>query len=230
MVRIKKEVLSSKVYGALKEMIAHYRFQPGARLNVEKLTSELKVSRTPVWEAVRRLEQEGLLKSIPNRGVFMVDMTLPMALELYQVRGVLDGLAGRLAAQQIDKKMLDRMAKCLEAQARVIEEGDLIGYSKLDFDFHTMIYKTSRNAFLQEMLDSLKMKMQPLNLQIRPILLRLYQDHMEILETFRSKDPEAAERALVRHNRKVENQIRREIEVTSSGIRKSTGARGIEVR
>jgi DNA-binding GntR family transcriptional regulator len=93
-----------------------------------------------------------------------------------------------------------------------------------------MIYKTSRNAFLQEMLDSLKMKMQPLNLQIRPILLRLYQDHMEILETFRSKDPEAAERALVRHNRKVENQIRREIEVTSSGIRKSTGARRIEVR
>ena len=220
MAKIKKEVLSNKVYGVLKEMIANHRFQPGTRLNVERLTTELKVSRTPIWEAVRRLEQEGLLKSIPNRGVFMVEMTLPMALELYQVRGVLDGLAGRLAANQIDQRILDKMTICLDEQVKVMEEGDLVGYSKLDFEFHAMIYKTSRNAFLQEMLESIKMRMQPLHLQIRSILPRLYEDHQDILDALGSKDPERTEKALVRHNRKVEIQIKKEIEATSGKIRR----------
>ena len=99
MVKIKREILNSKVYAALKEMIAEHRFQPGAHLNVEKVAKELSVSRTPVWEAVRRLEQEGLLINIPNRGVFMFEMTLDIAFELYQVRETLERLAGRLAAK-----------------------------------------------------------------------------------------------------------------------------------
>ena len=80
MTKISRNVLSSKVYTAIKEMIANHRFQPGARLNVEKISKELEVSRTPVWEAVRRLQQEGLLENIPYRGVFMVEMTLERAL------------------------------------------------------------------------------------------------------------------------------------------------------
>ena len=84
MPKINRTVLSTKVYAALKEMIADYRFKPGARLNVEKISKELEVSRTPVWEAVRRLQQEGLLENIPYRGVFMVEMTLDRALELFQ--------------------------------------------------------------------------------------------------------------------------------------------------
>ena len=59
---IKKEALSAQVYKALKEMIADHRFSPGSRINVEELAKEFGVSRTPIWEAVRRLEQEGLLK------------------------------------------------------------------------------------------------------------------------------------------------------------------------
>ena len=113
MVRIKTEILSSQIYQALKEMISNYRFSPGSRLNVEKLSEEFGVSRTPIWEAIRRLQQEGLVKKIPNRGVFMAEMTLPMALQLYQVREVLEGLAGNLAANNIDAKMLRKMEKCL---------------------------------------------------------------------------------------------------------------------
>src|SRR5512135_526432 len=144
MPKISRDVLSGKVYAALKEMVAHYRFQPGARVNVEKLSKELGVSRTPVWEAVRRLESEGLLKNIPYRGVFMVEMTLQRALELYQVREVLEGLAGRLAAKHVHKKALERMTEGLKAQTKIVEKGDLLGYSQLDFEFHTVIHKLSR--------------------------------------------------------------------------------------
>jgi DNA-binding GntR family transcriptional regulator len=212
MPKISRNVLSNKVYAAIKEMVANHRFQPGARLNVEKISKELEVSRTPVWEAVRRLQQEGLLQNIPYRGVFMVEMTLERALELYQVREALEGLAARLAALYANEKILDKMGEILENQTKVVEKGDLLGYSRTDFDFHGLIHKMSRNAVLQEMLESLKTKMQPITVEVRPLLPRLYEDHLEIIAVIRSKDPEKSEKVLRRHNRVVQTQIQKEIE------------------
>jgi len=211
MAKTKKEGLSSKVYAALKGMIVDYRFQPGVRLKVEELTRELGVGRTPVLEAIRRLEQEGFLKNIPTRGVFMVKMTLEKSFELFQVRGALERLVGRLAAENIDNGTITKMAKCLEAQLKVVEKGDLIGYSQLDFDFHSMIYKITRNSFLEELLDSIKAKMRPFDIHLKPILTELYQDHMKIFETLRSKNPEAAEKAFAQHNEKIINRIKEQI-------------------
>lgn len=212
MPKISRNVLSSKVYAAIKEMIANHRFQPGARLNVEKISKELEVSRTPVWEAVRRLQQEGLLENIPYRGVFMVEMTLGRALELYQVREALEGLAARLAAPHVNEKVLDKMGETLETQIKVIEKGDLLGYSRTDFDFHGLIHRMSHNSVLQEMLESLKAKMQPITMEVRSLLPKLYEDHLEIVEAIRSKDPEKSEKILRRHNRVVQIQIQKEIE------------------
>lgn len=212
MSRISRNVLSSKVYTALKEMVAHYRFQPGARVNVEKLSKELGVSRTPVWEAVRRLESEGLFKNIPYRGVFMVEMTLHRALELYQVREVLEGLAGRLAAKYVHGKAIEKMTEGLRTQTKIVEMGDLLGYSQSDFEFHSVIHKLSRNEVLQEMLESLKTKMQPISIPVGPILPRLYQDHVEIIKALSDRDPDAVDRVIRRHNRAVQNQIRKEME------------------
>lgn len=209
MSKLKKEVLSSQIYRVLKDMIANYRFSPGSRLNVEELAKEFGVSRTPIWEAVRRLEQEGLLENIPNRGVFMVEMTLPMALQLYQVREVLEGLAGKLTANSIDDKMLKKMEKCLENLRKVVEEEDPIGYSKLDFDFHALIYEASGNPFLQEILESIKNKMRPLVPLAKPLLARGYEEHKKVLEALRSKDPERAEKALQQHNLGMQIQIQK---------------------
>jgi DNA-binding GntR family transcriptional regulator len=208
-VEIKKERLSSQVYRALKGMIADYRFSPGSRLNVEELAKEFGVSRTPIWEAVGRLEQEGLLKNVPNRGVFMVEMTLPMALKLYQVREVLEGLAGKLAAHNIDDKRLNRMEKCLEDLGKVVEQGDPVGYSRLDFNFHALIYEASGNPFLQEILESIKNKMRPLVPLTKPSLARGYEEHKRVLEALRSRDPEKAREALLEHNQGMQVQIQK---------------------
>lgn len=219
MAQIKTEVLSSKVYRALKEMIAAYRFQPGVRLNVEKVAKELGVSRTPVWEAVRRLEQEGLIRNIPNRGVFMVEMTLERAFEVFQVREILERLAGRLAAENVDNKLIQRMAKCLEEQLKAVEEGDLLRYSQLDFDFHAMIYKMARNLFLQEVLDSIKTKMQPFNIDLKPILTQLYQNHLDIFEALQSGNPDRVEEVLIQHNEKILNHINEGIKMETERVR-----------
>jgi len=200
---IHREKLSNKVYVVLKEMIANHRFEPGARLNVEQLAKEFGVSRTPVWEAVGRLEQEGLLENIPNRGVFMAVLTAEIALDLYEVREVLEGMAARLAASRINDKTLERIECCLIDQRPIVEAGDLIAYSRLDFEFHAAIYEASGNAVLQELLETIKNKMRPLSVRVKPALGLLLQDHEKIFESLKSRNPQKSEKFIRNHNRRV---------------------------
>jgi len=212
---IKREILSSQVLEALKEMIANHRFKPGARINVEQLTKEFGVSRTPVWEAVRRLEQEGLVINMPNRGVFMAEFTPEMAVGLYEVRAVLEDLTGKLAAKRIKIQTLEEMEKCLESQKEVIEKQDLIEYSRLDFEFHAAVYKSCGNPYLQEFLQAIKNKMRPISMHIEPILPRLYQDHQKILKALKDRDPKKAGAVLRGHCEKMIKQIEKSIQRNS---------------
>lgn len=204
--------MSNQVYMILKDMIANQRFGPGMRINVEQIAKEVGASRTPVWEAVHRLIQEGLLENEPNRGVFMASLTPDKAIELYMVREALEGLAARLAIPNTDDKLVRRMAKCLEEQRRVVEKSDLIGYSRLDYDFHALVYEASGNKILQEMLQAVKNKMRPIGMHLSPVLSSLYDDHVTIVEAFEQKDQGKAEVAFRNHNLRMIEQIRRSME------------------
>src|SRR5208337_2838484 len=138
--------LSSAAYARIKAMIAEHRFLPGSRLNVEELARKLGASRTPIWEAVRKLEQEGLLRSIPNRGVFLVELTRKAAIELYTVREVLEGMAAKLAVSQITEKSLQKMERSLRKQEAIVRQSDLVAYSLEDFHFHGLMYAASGNT------------------------------------------------------------------------------------
>jgi DNA-binding GntR family transcriptional regulator len=209
---IKKEKLSNKVYTIIKEMIANHRFEPGARMNVEKLSKEFGISRTPVWEAVRRLEQEGLLENIPNRGVFMAVITPQMALALYEVREVLEGMAARLAATRISEENLAKMESLLVNQGPIVKAGDLIAYSRSDFEFHAIIYEASGNPVLEESLQTIKNKMRPFGVRVKPALSLLYKDHEQILQSLKNRNPEESEKAIRIHNQRVMSLIREKMD------------------
>jgi DNA-binding GntR family transcriptional regulator len=210
--KLQREKLSNQIYAVLKEMIADHRFQPGARLNIESIARELDVSRTPVWEAVRRLEQEGLVENIPNRGVFMSALTAEKVLDLYAVREVLEGMAARLAATRIDDRALDKMSECLEMQREVVEQQNLVAYSKLDFEFHATVYDACGNEYLRELLETIKNKMRPLTLHVQPDFFRLIDHHAELIKALRGRDPEKAEQAFRRHNQYMMAQIREDVD------------------
>jgi DNA-binding GntR family transcriptional regulator len=210
--KLQREKLGDQIYTVLKKMIANYRFQPGARLNIESIARELEVSRTPVWEAMRRLEQEGLVENIPNRGVFMSSLTAEQALDLYAVREVLEGMAARLAATRIDDSSLEKMAKFILRQRGVIEKQDILAYSKLDFEFHATVYDACGNEWLKELLETIKNKMRPLTLHMEPDFSKLIDQHAELVWALRGRDPEKAEEAFRRHNRYMMAQIREDLD------------------
>ncbi|MCX7966073.1 MAG: GntR family transcriptional regulator [Syntrophorhabdaceae bacterium] len=206
--KVNKQRLSNQVYDILKNMILNHRFSPGARINVEQIAKEVGASRTPVWEAVHRLMQEGLLENIPNKGVFMAVLTPKAAIEMYTVRQALEGLAAKLAAQNANEKAIKKMKACLDKQAKAVEKEDLIAYSKLDFEFHAIIYELSGNQTLQEMLEAIKNKMRPIAMMINPILPELYKHHLRILEAIKNKDSHEAEAAFIEHNQRMIDQIK----------------------
>lgn len=206
--KVNKQRLSNQVYDILKNMILNHRFSPGARINIEQIAKEVGASRTPVWEAVHRLMQEGLIENIPNRGVFMAVLTPKAAIEMYTVRQALEGLAAKLAAQNANEKAIKKMQACIEKQAKAVEKEDLVAYSKLDFEFHAIIYELSGNQTLQEMLEAIKNKMRPIAMLINPILPELYKHHLRILEALKNKDSNEAEAAFLEHNQRMIDQIK----------------------
>lgn len=180
-------------------MIAVRRLEPGLRLNVEKISRELGVSRTPVWEAIRRIEQEGIIRNIPNRGVFLMEVPLERTLEVMEARITVDKLAGRLACDRISNRVLDQLTQCLRDQLRAVETADLALYSSTDSRFHGLIYEVSGNGFLKELFELITLHMLPARLEVLPLLPLLCQGHQEIIEALANRDPDRVETAIVRH-------------------------------
>lgn len=216
MAKIRRQGLRDLVYQELHEMIENSRFSPGGRIVVEDLTKELGVSRTPVWQAIGLLEREGYLIYKPNVGVFMQEISPKEALDLYAVRGVLEGMAASLAAVNISKDELENLRANLSCQEAILPRHDTIEYSKLDFDFHAIIYDASRNGCLIELLDKLKHKMKPLVCDITPIMDELYDNHQQIYAALVDRDQNRAQQQFLIHNdlmrKQIFNQRKTEIE------------------
>lgn len=211
-----KAKLSEQAYRILREMITNCRFQPGARLNIQQLARDMEISRTPLWEAVNRLIQEGLLLSIPNRGVFAAEITPAAALEIYTVRAMLEGLAARLAAGNIHPEAVARMERILDKQYEMVEKRDLIGYSRFDFEFHDAIVELSQNKFLQEMLDFIRGRTQPTRMNFLLLLKVSYGDHRAILEALKARDGARAEKTIKAHVGRISRQLKKTVSQAQS--------------
>jgi len=200
--------LNAQVYDVLKEMIADQRFTPGSYINVEKLSQELGVSRTPIWEAVRRLEQERIVIHTPHKGVRVRELTRKTALELYEVRENMESLAARLAAERVTPDVLAEMEACLAEQEKIVQEEDAVAYSSTDHRFHLLIYDASGNELLKDILTGLRYKALPLAFKLSPHFSEFLGYHRQILSAFRAQDGQAAENAIRQHNRRMIDLIK----------------------
>ncbi len=201
--RFKRDGLRAEaVYRTLKEAIARGIFAEGERLQDRALALELGVSRTPVREALQRLESQGFVENRPRVGLAVTEIT-PQAIEdIYVIRIALEGVAARLAAQRAsptDLAMLDRInAQLADATRR----GALEAITQLNKEFHETMYHAARNPRLADLLKTLQDSVQRFARSTLSIPRRAgeaLEEHREILEAIRDRDPDHAERAARLH-------------------------------
>lgn len=152
------ERMADAVYERLRDAILEGRLPAGGRLSVPLLADELRVSRSPVREAVLRLVQEGLASEEPHKGAVVAHVPTKTLIDLYEVREVLEGLVARLAAAHSDPGFLATLRDAYVQHQRAIEGGDIPRHIELDMQFHQIMREGAGNPELVRLLDGIQVK------------------------------------------------------------------------
>lgn len=197
-----KYSLTGRVFKQLSDQILNGKYKPGDSLVETKLAKELGVSRTPVREALRQLEQEGLVASIPNKGVFVRGISAQDIEDIYAVRALIEGLAARWAAEKITEEELKSLKEILDLMEFYTQKGDMDRVSELDTQFHALIYSASKSKTLCLVLGNLHHFVQKARIgsvKVPGRANKTLSEHRAIVQAFESREPNAAEAALTEH-------------------------------
>ena len=140
----------------IRQAIIDGTFSPGERLMEIQLADEMGVSRTPVREAIRKLELEGFVVMIPRRGTYVADISIKDINEVYEIRTSLDVLAAGLAAERINDDELETLQRLLVEIGQHIEENNMDKIVEVDIAFHDVLYQASRNERLRNIINNLR--------------------------------------------------------------------------
>ena len=200
--RYKFETVSDRVYQEIKDRIITGSLKSGHRLVERDLANELKVSRTPVREALMQLEQERLVTTSKFKGVIVARINFREARELFQVRMVLESLAAREAAVNRSGEDLARLRLCIEDVKRYRKEGRMADVIKNNADFHLTIASSSGNRRLFDLLAQLQdhiglLRVTSLLKPNRP--LENEEEHEDIYRAIEKGYPDVAEIMMKQH-------------------------------
>lgn len=196
---------SEYVLEQIRESIQNGDYTPGERLTESELAERLGVSRTPVREALRRLESDGLLVFEPWRGVVVAQMDRQQVGELYTMREVLEGTAARLAAKHISEAEMDVLETLLAKETRQLKKPAEL--AKTNRHFHHAIYASAHNRYLMQTLSTLRNSLALLRGTTFSVPGRArvaHREHKEIVAAILGRDGIAAEEAARAHIRGAE--------------------------
>lgn len=197
--------LRDVVFHTLREAILHGDLQPGERLMEIKLANHLGVSRTPIREAIRMLELEGLVIMVPRKGAQVAQITEKDLKDVLEVRMGLEELAVKFACQRITQEELDELENAsreFEKQVNSVEEDDITALAKSDVKFHEIIYRATDNQRLIQLLNNLREQMYRYRIEyLKDVDIRksLVEEHDAIWEALKSKDIQSAYKHTVVH-------------------------------
>ena len=207
--------------------------QPGQRLQQDVLAEELGVSSTPVREALRRLEAEGLVTHVPNKGVTVSDADSPEVREAYAIRALLEGHATRLAATRLSEQELD-LLKSLHVSMRELRSvGDLHACSAINDRWHVTIYRASGSKLLEKMI-RMAWTACPLDAiwSVAGRSTSSISEHERVMNALLARDADEADRAMADHirggERTVLKYIRNEESTRRSPVALSTESQQTE--
>jgi len=189
-------------YETIKNAILTGYFSQGSQLIEADLIREMNISRTPVREALRKLEQEGIVVCKPYKGAFVNTITKDHAQEIYRVQAVLEGLAAKLVAENRDDDMLSELQKVIDAAYQGFHDHHTEAAIQHSQAFHHNLWKFSGNSIVISMLNILKDRIRLLRHQTLIDVDRMKENlsgHRKILAAIADKNGEEAERLMVEH-------------------------------
>jgi DNA-binding GntR family transcriptional regulator len=191
---------ADQVHREIMQAIRNGRYQPGERIRETEVADWLEVSRTPVREALRRLESDGLLTFESWRGVVVSDLNRQQIGELYAMREVLEGAAARMAARHIDDAEIELLSLLLEQAQEAVDDPERL--ARINRKLHQTIYAAAHNQYL---LQTLKQQENAVAL-LRGTTFALpgraetaASEHRDIVEAIRNRDADASEIAARLH-------------------------------
>ncbi len=224
---LREHSLTTLVRREIERQIVSGEIAAGAKLNELELSSELGVSRGPVREAFRALEQTGLVRTEKNRGVFVREVSLAEADEIYEVRAALDGMIGRLAASRRTAAQLARLRGILKRMRAVGRARDADRYFPLNLEFHQVLAEAAGNVALaanyQRVVNELNLCRREMLHHDSDNITRSTREHEAVVEAVARGDGEAASRLLFEHVLGSQERVHRARAAAASGTVKPVG-------
>ncbi len=220
--------LRDLVFNVLRMAILKGELQPGERLMEIQLAEKLGVSRTPIREAIRKLELEGLVLMIPRRGAEVAAISEKRLKDVLEVRKNLEGLAVRLACARAKEGTAKTLEEAEQAFRESIKSEDLIAMAEADEKFHFLIYDAADNEKLQQILTNLKENMYQFRLEYlknKEARERLIEEHKAIVEAIKTNDPDAAVKVMDKHIDNQEKVVMAKLRENEANAKKPSGKR-----
>ncbi len=198
--------LRDVVFQTLRQAILHGDLKPGERLMEIHLANRLGVSRTPIREAIRKLELEGLVVMIPRRGAIVASITEKDLKDVLEVRRTLEIMAGEMACERITPELLEELKTAGQEFKKLKDSEDFTSLAQVDVKFHDIIYVATGNQRLITILNNLREQMYRYRLEYLKDTgshERLNDEHREIYEYICKGDKTAVSEAIGRH---IDNQ------------------------
>lgn len=194
--------LTEEIADVIRERILKGEYDIGEKIKENQISTELRVSRTPIREAFKLLENEGLIDYIPNRGCFAKGFTKQDVEDIYEVREALEVLAVSWAVERITDSELVLLEEQCELMEFYTKKADTKKVLELNTDFHDIIYKSTGSRFLAQVLRSYKEYLDKTRKSIyynQNFLDLIQNEHRRILEAIQKRDKESAIQAISNH-------------------------------
>lgn len=202
--------LGETVFEALREAIINQVLEPGERLMEVQLADELQVSRTPVREAIRKLEIEGFVNIFPRKGAYVAAFSADDVRELYEIRGALEALASSLAAERATPDEIEEMERILLKENSFVDSRNVFDTVDTDVGFHNLIYRAARNERLFVTLSNLRGQLyrtRAASMSIPGRKKKSVDEHRRIIEAIAARDPEQARKLMYLHVNNAEKAV-----------------------
>lgn len=206
--------LGTIVFEKLKDSILKGELKAGQRLMESKIAKDLGVSRTPVREAIRKLEKENYVEMVPRKGAYVKKITKRDILEVLEIRVVLEGLAAKLAARRIKnkKESKDKLMENIKKFNLASETSNQKDLVKLDKEFHELIYSKTGNEKLTDMIGELQDQFQRFRLTYFKEFnnyFDIFLKHEELYKAIVSGDVKNAEKYAQQHIESIKENLER---------------------